>query len=440
MNDYLLIFSEKITPRLLYTARVIFEHVIPCNYRITEKKEEFLNHQGPKINYSSCRELDGIRIYPSRLLFSTDIFEQEVRCALNPFCGVHLFHEICSDVCYDVFASVFYMVSRYEEYLPHLSDAHGRFLPSESIASRNGFLDRPVVNYWCLQLKDKILERYPGFAFKSTTFSYTATVDVDNTYAYKGKGLMRILGGFLNDLRALNFSKVKERFSTVFLGAKDPYDTIDYQLRLFEKYGFEVIYFYLYSKYGPYDRNLPIYSPSHQEHIKYVADFAQVGAHPSYRASQDFSEMEREITALEATIRRQITKSRMHYLRFTLPTTFRQLIELGITDDYSMGYAQQPGFRAGICTPYPFYDLEVEMQTDLMIHPFPLMETTFIDYLKLTPEQAAQSIFPIIDQVKKVNGHLITVWHNRTFSEHQPDWKGWNQLHIEMLDYIKRLL
>lgn len=440
MSDSLLIYSEKITPRFLYTCRVIFECIIPCTYRCTDSVDQFQTYQGPKINYSAKRDLGGIWIYPVKLLFSTEIFEQEVRCTYNPLCGTEIFHEPCSEICFDVFASVFYLVSRYEEYLPQIKDAHGRFLPSESMAGKHGFLDRPVVNYWCIQLRDKILERFPGYKISKTPFRYTATIDVDNTYAYRGKGLMRTLGGLANDMRALDLKKMRERFLTVFLSSKDPYDTIDYQLRLHQTYEYEVIYFYLFSKYGPYDRNLPIYSPSYQEHIKFVADFAQIGAHPSYRASEDFEELEYEITSLESTIRRQITKSRQHFLRFTFPTTFRQLIELGITDEYSMGYAQLPGFRAGICTPYPFYDLELEAQTDLMIHPFAFMETTFIDYLRYSPQQAEPVIYALIDHVHQVGGHLITVWHNRTFSEYMPGWKGWNQLYHRMFEYIKRKL
>lgn len=440
MSDYLLIFSEKTTPRLLYTCRVIFEYVTPCRYKLTNNQEEFQAYIGPKINYSARRSIGGIWIYPSKLLFSTEIFEQEIRFARNAQCGFELFHDSCSDVCFDVFSSVFYLVSRYEEYLPHIRDVHGRFPPSESVAGKFGFLDRPVVNYWCRQLRDAIHEQFPGFTFRDLPFRYTATIDVDNTYAYRGKGLMRTFGGLINDIRALNIKKAKERISAVFFGYKDPYDTIDYQLKLYQEYQIEVIYFYLFSKYGPFDRNLPIFSPSYQEHIKYVADFAQVGIHPSYRASEDFSELEYELSNLESTIRRPVTKSRQHYLRFFLPATFQQLIELGITDEYSMGYAQQPGFRAGICTPYPFYDLELEAQTDLMIHPFAFMETTFIDYLRYTPQQAAPVIYAMIEHVHSVRGHLITVWHNRTFSEHQSDWKGWNQLHTEMLEYIKRLM
>lgn len=418
----------------------MFEYVTPCVYRCTDSFAEFEAYQGPKINYSPRRTPAGIWIYPARLLFSTEIFEQEIQCMHNPVCGTELFHDTCSEMCFDVFASVFYLVSRYEEYLPHIKDVHGRFLPSESIAGRNGFLNKPVVNFWCLQLREKILERYPGFKIGKTSFQYTATIDVDNTYAFKGKGFMRTMGGLINDLKAFNFKKMRERFATVFLGFRDPYDTTDYKLKLYQSYGFDVIYFFLFSRYGPYDRNLPIYSPSYQAHIKFVADFAQIGAHPSYRASEDFEELEYELTSLESTIRREITKSRQHYLRFFLPSTFRHLAELGITDEYSMGYAQQPGFRAGICTPYPFYDLEVEAQTDLLIHPFAFMETTLIDYLRYTPQQAETVIYSLIDEVYKVGGHLITVWHNRTFSEYKPEWKGWNQLHVNMLDYIKKLL
>ncbi|NJO89826.1 MAG: hypothetical protein HC831_13425 [Chloroflexia bacterium] len=55
---------------------------------------------------------------------------------------------------------------------------------------------------------------------------------------------------------------------------------------------------------------------------------------------------------------------------------------MGITNDYSMGYSSHPGFRAGTCTPFYFFNLKTDEKTNLKITPFAVMDVGFIDYLK----------------------------------------------------------
>ena len=109
-------------------------------------------------------------------------------------------------------------------------------------------------------------------------------------------------------------------------------------------------------------------------------------------------------------------------------------MQLGITDDYTMGYASEPGFRAGTCTPFYFYDLKNEAETSLKIHPFCLMEATFKYYKDISPERAIEQMKPIIDEVKNVNGTLYTLWHNEFLSDVK-DFKGWKRVFEEMVEY-----
>jgi len=39
--------------------------------------------------------------------------------------------------------------------------------------------------------------------------------------------------------------------------------------------------------------------------------------------------------------------------------------------------------------------------------------------------------------VKAVGGTLISVWHNRTFSEFEPQWKGWAEVYKSFIDAAK---
>jgi hypothetical protein len=99
-----------------------------------------------------------------------------------------------------------------------------------------------------------------------------------------------------------------------------------------------------------------------------------------------------------------------------------------------MGYPSQVGFRAGICVPYPFYDLTTETETSLTIHPFGVMDGTLNEYLKLTPAQAIEKVKLLIDEVKAVNGTFYSLWHNSSLSE-KGDWRGWTKVYTQLVDY-----
>ena len=109
-----------------------------------------------------------------------------------------------------------------------------------------------------------------------------------------------------------------------------------------------------------------------------------------------------------------------------LPKTYERLINLGIQEDYSMGYAQQVGFRASVAQPFYWYNLKTEQKTSLQVFPFQLMDVTFNTYLKQAPEAILEQAGPIIQNTKAVGGHLISIWHNSSLCEAW-QWKGWRE-------------
>jgi len=184
--------------------------------------------------------------------------------------------------------------------------------------------------------------------------------------------------------------------------------------------------------YGQLDKNISIFNDRFISLIKLIADYTQVGIHPSYQSNHNLKKLEEEINRLRSVIHKDITKSRQHFLSFTLPDTFRRLMDYDITDDYTMGYASQAGFRASICSPYNFYDLDLELETNLKIHPFAFMDTVLIDYLHLKPSEIVGYINPLINEVKAVNGELYAIWHNFAMSEIN-QWKGYKDKFEEVI-------
>lgn len=429
----LLIYSEKISPRFRYISKLLFSDLLGLELQFTSEKEEYLGFEGPRINYSRTPLQEGIYLQASSILMETEIFEQEFQHTEFQSEVVFFLSGKQSQLPFDPLAASFYLVSRYEEYLPFIADEHNRFPARESVQYKLKTMDRPLVNAYAEILAGLLTEHYPGITFKRPEYSFVCSVDIDNAYAYLGKGIFRTAGAYLKDLVSLDFREMLTRTQTIFGMRKDPFETFDFQYELQEKYKYQTIYFALFARLAQYDRSLTLHSPRLQRYLKGINDFCDVGIHPSYRSNGSGRIAEEEMRALESVLKRDITKSRQHFLKLKFPETYRNLIDMEITDDYSMGFAAETGFRAGICTPFRFYDLELEVETQLTVHPFPFMDGTFIYYQEKGAEEALKEILHYIDIYRQFGGEFIPVWHNRVFSEKEEEWTSWNHTFEEMI-------
>jgi hypothetical protein len=417
-------------PRLSYIAKLIFEELLGLEVDHFHDEKSFIAAEGAKINYSKNSELPGVHVYDSGLLREKGVRNIALQHHFNEETGLD---ELSLDQqAFDLFAAAFYLVSRYEEYLPHRTDEHSRYLPEQSAAMKFGFLNRAVVNRYALHLKKQLERVYPSLSFKSPKYQFISTVDIDSAYAYKEKGLMRFSGGIAKDLIALDFTNLKRRLSTQWGGSPDPYDTYEEMDELHRKYKVEAIFFFLMADYGHNDKGLPWRSKAFQSLIKSVNDRYQVGIHPGYQSNQDPVKLKTELTRLRKITHRKVHQSRQHFLMLRFPYTYRQLLSLDISDDYTMGYAQHPGFRASIASSFLWYDLDAERSTKLRIHPFTFMDATLNRYLKWNANEVRSKIKPLIDEVKKVNGTGMSLWHNESLSGTW-FWKGWEKVLDEIL-------
>jgi peptidoglycan/xylan/chitin deacetylase (PgdA/CDA1 family) len=244
--------------------------------------------------------------------------------------------------------------------------------------------------------------------------------------------LVRTIGGFFNDLLKFKLVEIWNRFTVIWNLKRDPFDTFESILRLKNEYDVKTIFFFLIGDYSTFDTNVSASKTKYKLLIKEMVDYARVGLHPSYFTMQDAALLKKEKERLENITNTPVTRSRQHYLRFSLPETYQNLIDLEVEEDYSMGYASTVGFRASTCTPFYFYDLDFEIQTPLKIFPFALMDTTLNDYMKLTSKQSLGRIRDLKNEVKAVNGTFITLFHNESLSNYLR-WRGWKRLYESML-------
>ena len=433
----LLIHVPRLTNRLGYTLNVLFHHLLRADFSITTDEGYFADYRGEKMSYGPRKVGDGLYVKSAGLLFSTSIEDQEPRPELRDGEWT-LFPTYVkgSDIEFDILAATFYMVSRYEEYLPHREDRHGRFPAEESIACQHGFLEVPVVDRWAILLRDKIKERYPEAYFPERTYRYVQTVDIDAAWCYRNKGLARTVAGMARDLLAArDIEAVRLRLRVLLHKEPDPFDTFDYLLEQNRKAaGVPLLFFVLLADYDRYDKPANYLNPKMRDLVQHIDDLAATGIHLGYGTQDNPPNADKEAGRLEQIVHRSTTRARYHFLRLQLPWSYRILQRAGITDDYTMGYPDAVGFRAGTSEAYPFYDLERDSETELMVHPFCAMDTAMKMHLGLTAAEAETTYRRLIDNVRAVGGVFCSIVHNQNLCE-RFGWEGWRTVYERTVDY-----
>lgn len=430
----LLVYTHKITPRVTYIFKTIFEDIIGSKVSFTNDESFFMQSNLPKINYSHTAIPNSLHFPSVHLLFENTIKDQNIE-VFDDTENLKGFFRITNGVLFsfDVFSASFYLLTRYEEYLSHKTDEHQRFLASESLAFKHNFLKFPIINHWVTNLVAFLVEKYPHLKIAKKQFTFISTLDIDNAFAIKNKSILRTVGGIAKASKSKN--DTIERIKILTNNKKDPYDTFDEQEKIHQKYNLNPIYFFLVGDYAKYDKNCSIENKDFQHLIKKISITNLVGLHPSYRSNENYERLTMEKQRLEKCTNKIITKSRQHFLKLKFPETYLNLIKAGINEDYTMGFADENGFRASIASPFYFYDLKNEKTTTLKIVPFCVMEATFKYYKKSSPTTALKEILEIINEVKKVNGTFVSVWHNESLSD-EGSWKGWKEVYEKMVEEL----
>ncbi len=422
----ILLLTDTITPRLQYIAEFIFEENWNVDYLLTTDIKDFKTADGIRINYTpEAIPGDVINVQGSRLLFEKKIYPQYIKTfELN---GVTAFFKNKKGIGhfpFDIFSATFYLLTRYEEYLPHTKDKYERYDCQQSLAAANRFLRIPLINLWLQLFADYIKSKFPGFSIKQNDFRFSPTYDVDVAYDWLNKGFIRNTGKLFSLLSRQEYDKISKGFKVLSGKKKDPFDNFKQLDQLHHQYNLLPLYFFLVAKnLTKYDRNVAPMNDEMQTLVRRYAKKMEAAIHPSFFTFQNEKLLKEEKFLLEEIAGETIYKSRQHYLRFTLPETYRNLIDAGIKDEYSMGYGTVNGFRASYTNSFFWYDVEREEKTNLKIHPFCYMDSNTIFHEKLTPGQAFEELIYFYNTCKNVNGTFISVMHNHLMGTDNPKWK-----------------
>lgn len=415
------VYTADKSSRLEYAVDLVLGNILGLTYLITDSPVGDL----PLINYSHDRSVGGIFIQPEGLLFEKGIRYQEIWVA--HFNGVPLFFQQPPEAGFqlDIFSFAFYLASRYEEYMPHSRDEHGRFAVESSLAYKHDFLDLPVVDIWSHRLGVTLKLLYPGLHIPEKKYNCLLTIDVEEAFAYKGRGLWFNLAGLAGDL--LRGDNPGKRLGCMTGRMKDEYDTYTYINATAEKNGCEILYFFSYNGRNGITGNIKAGKKCYKKLLKRLAYNHAIGLRTSYSFDNFSKLITREKMMLESLAGLEITKIREHPLLFSLPATYQAIEPLGINKDYTMGYIREAGFRAGLARPFKFYDLSREEVSQITIVPYQLMDLTYKKYKRYDPEQAIEAICELIRKTREAGGLFVSTWHNTSLTN-EGEWKGWRRV------------
>jgi hypothetical protein len=333
-------------------------------------------------------------------------------------------------VCFhDLFADIFFMLTRWEEMVIKDRDYLERFPGRSSLAYKCGFLSRPVVNEWIEMLKKMIRHIQPDFTFEPPQhyeLIFTHDIDLLNRPV--------TIKEFAKDIlkrKSLNAFFTRTGY---LINRKNPYDVFDFFMDISERNNTLSRFYFmtghnLPGKDGENYNSTPLYKSvlnkiSRRGHI--------IGFHPSLLTYNDPDRFKKEKDQLSKDIGKPVTEGRQHALRFSIPETWRIWEENDMQTDSTMGYSSDEGFRCGTGYSFPVFDLLWRKQLKLRELPLLVMDTTLHVNRKISINESKKIINRYIDLGKKYQMPVTLLFHN--LIDDSIDWRGWKDLYKEIFD------
>ena len=362
---------------------------------------------------------------------------------------------------FDAFSEIFWCLSRYEEYqwenahkipstiddnrknlpqvvgVPELysPDIHGRYPAKQSLLFQNGWLEIPIADK-LIWLIGYCIDKKP-----IDHFEIIPTADIDMAMRFGGRSLFIRTGSLIKDF-FLKPILILERLNAV-VSKKDPYQMDITTMPFLTSQKNHKIFVLNHRKRT--DKNKQIQTEAlglELGRVKkiYGAKTEHWGMHPSWQDESNelvaLREWQWEKAELEKHLEIPVLHSRLHFIHLRLPKSYQIIKQLGIVNDWSMGYPEAIGFRAGTSKPYLWYDLLEEKSTELFVHPFCIMDVTCKNYLNLSHELSTEIGTTIKQTLEMMGGSFCFIFHNESISNSFP-WKGWKNTIINWAENPK---
>ncbi|MFN2260692.1 MAG: polysaccharide deacetylase family protein [Psychroflexus sp.] len=410
----ILVYIPKQTPRINYIFRQVCGRILGFKVKFCTKVEDFIAFDGVKFSYAKKRLGNEVFVQKFGLLDEQGI--NDLNFSVGDWDGLPAFFRISaeSDLPFDIFSASFYLLTRYEEYQPHVKNDVDSYPVEESLAHDNEFLEQPVVDLWAYRLKAILEKKFPDIKFPKRRFRSEFLIAVSESFARRHRGVVRFIGASIRDFFQFKLKLVYDRFKTLLRFQKDPYDIYDELINFAKTNKLKLDFFFQLSNYSRYSKSISYNKRIYHKLIKSMGDYGDLGLLPGFEALSDFNVLKKEKVRWENIVNRNLEKVLVKNYPLNFPDGYLSFNKLEISKDFSMGYQQNIGFRAGTCSSFQFYDLNLEQVSGLVIQPYVLNGNAL----------EGRDIYEVIEkmkllkaQVKKVNGRMNFVFENSDFSD-----------------------
>ncbi len=426
----LFIYTQKITPRFDYIFKHICTRILGLKIEFTTSIEEFIAFKGAKLSYGK-QALGNELFFQSQGILTVQGFE-DIEVIVKPWGETIGFFQMSdkSAMAFDIFAAAFYLLSRYEEYVPHVKDELGRFPATESLAYREGFLKEPVIDIWAYKFKEILLKQFPDLSFQERSFQIHNIVEAKRPFEFLQRGVLRNIVGFGGDLWKVKLGRLFQRIRVLMGLRKDPYDTFTWLLNNSKSSHSNLTVFFLLGEGFSFREDFNTKREKFRRLVKYVGDYCEVGLVFSYHSLDDENRLKQEKSQLEEITHRNLVSSFNDRQLIKLPNVYRSLVELEVQKDFTLFYYNEIGFRASTCTPFLFYDLDYEVKTPLILYPV-VGKSLALNFGKESDIEG--TLMEVYNRVKDLNGCFSFLCSNRDF-EYKKENKTWRYFFSEILN------
>lgn len=417
---------HRFTPEIRYTVNCMLKEFIGLSYKeeIIRSKHVILEYNDRQIILTNLffegkiEDLYTVKNLPNDIQQNTIEFNGQLFdiTSLYGECSINTDSKNIV-INFDLIASTFFMLSRWEEGISETFDNLKRFNYKHAISVKYGFYDRPIVNEY-IELLKALIDSIGINIHAQKKYKPILSFDIDSISKWKtNKTLIQKIHGYLkNNQFNYIFPSIISFLNVKVLKKNDPSFNFDYISSLLYKYDITNAIFYFKASITDsyYDKNEYDLSSSKLQNVisKLNNNGFIIGLHPSYNTFDNENQVLQEIDLLsQANNQKHIQHSRQHYLRFQVPLTWQILDNANISWDSTMMYSYKAGFRCGICYEFPVFNYDSRLELNLREIPLLLMETNYLNK-QSNDQDLIKDVNRITKLVRRYNGINMLLWHN----------------------------
>lgn len=409
----ILLYTNQLNSRKYYVFNQVCQRILGFRITFTTKVETFIAFEGAKFSYAKKPLGQELFIEATGLLDEEGFGDFDLK--IDYWKGVPCFFKVSQDssIPFDIFSASFYLLTRYEEYLPFVKDTAGGFPVEESTAFKEDFIKRPVVDLWAYQFLEVLQEKFSMLSSPQRNYTLKLNVAVYEAFAYRNKGFLRQWAGLVNHMVRGDFQLAWQRVVTLLRWEKDPYDVYDELVNFSKTNAIDLRFFFQLSDLSRTNRNIHHQNTQYHRLIKSMGDYFSIGLLPGNEAILADDILKTEKKRWKEIANQELTACLVKRFALSFPDSYVNFNKVFITQDYSMGYPQQLGFRAGTCTSFLFYNLNTEETTPLTICPY-IANSSILEMHDV--DEIFQELKLIKKDVMKVNGNFSLIFENIDFT------------------------